>query len=1099
MKSEIFNINQEIDLGYRFDHNTKIIFLTGFERLQEKSTLYLKMSKPVEALVPLTDDLSFTVQQYMTLYSGRIRCQILELSLKTGSDNAYEIISNSPIFYAMVKESISNQPEITDPSLDLIYTQMHEMYLTIKNAYASGEFKGDTPIKGTDYWTDTDKQEIVDNTTEAMAPELNEIWEYAQRLDGYNWATVCALLATTGLEDYNEQRDYSAGKICMYWNESDYSASYVAKALKDVPANTEETYLDDTEEPDGITNGYWEYYSLQDILKGMNDDLNRLNTLTWINDTIDNYEISKQYHPNDIVKCEGVYYTCLKNTSYHDYSTELPSPGVKNGYWKPLITLANLYPSSYMINDWIAGSYKVGEIVKYNGKIYRCIKQINSYNHTTTPDVDIEYWELYEVATTYGDEILSLILDRYTKSETYSQGEVNDLISKIPKFAIEVVTALPTADISETTVYLLKTSEAETGNLYTEYIYVDSKWEMLGTQKLDLSSYYKSTEVDQLIAKEKTERQNADAALDTKISDEITRAKAAEADLETKVSDEATTARAAETTLQSNIDTLETKISDEAARAKAAESAETTRATNAEQANATAITTETTARENADTALQTSISEEKTARENADAALDTKISDEITRAKAAEADLETKVSDEATTARAAETTLQSNIDTLETKISDEAARAKAAESAETTRATNAEQANATAITTETTARENADTALQTSISEEKTARENADNDILSYLDRCFGIAKPITAKEIKIACRNGNIKSILGIGESIQFEVDGVKRNFLVMDFIENGQHSSGLKLMDNLQTGVIFQSELVLDSWQFDAKEAFYANAEELAAGTYNFTLTQYSYYTADAGKTFQFTTTQTIPANSKFAFNADYNVTLTNTAITIYKEDGVTAIETLTLTEGSGGTSLGELNHSKNGNLNASQRARLGNNNWKESAIRQRLNSDSATTGFWIAQNIWDMPPSWNNSAKGFLNSLSDDLRDNIARVERHTYRNTVSDEGGYDTTYDKIWLPSKKEIFMPSEFTSDDTEPFAFYQQGSQYTSASNGADPIRVKVDINGTVIYWWLESPHVGSAHSVRIVSREGACDYSRASYTNGVAPDFVIA
>ena len=991
MKSEIFNINQEIDLGYRFDHNTKIIFLTGFERLQEKSTLYLKMSKPVEALVPLTDDLSFTVQQYMTLYSGRIRCQILELSLKTGSDNAYEIISNSPIFYAMVKESISNQPEITDPSLDLIYTQMHEMYLTIKNAYASGEFKGDTPIKGTDYWTDTDKQEIVDNTTEAMAPELNEIWEYAQRLDGYNWATVCALLATTGLEDYNEQRDYSAGKICMYWNESDYSASYVAKALKDVPANTEETYLDDTEEPDGITNGYWEYYSLQDILKGMNDDLNRLNTLTWINDTIDNYEISKQYHPNDIVKCEGVYYTCLKNTSYHDYSTELPSPGVKNGYWKPLITLANLYPSSYMINDWIAGSYKVGEIVKYNGKIYRCIKQINSYNHTTTPDVDIEYWELYEVATTYGDEILSLILDRYTKSETYSQGEVNDLISKIPKFAIEVVTALPTADISETTVYLLKTSEAETGNLYTEYIYVDSKWEMLGTQKLDLSSYYKSTEVDQLIAKEKTERQNADAALDTKISDEIT------------------------------------------------------------------------------------------------------------RAKAAEADLETKVSDEATTARAAETTLQSNIDTLETKISDEAARAKAAESAETTRATNAEQANATAITTETTARENADTALQTSISEEKTARENADNDILSYLDRCFGIAKPITAKEIKIACRNGNIKSILGIGESIQFEVDGVKRNFLVMDFIENGQHSSGLKLMDNLQTGVIFQSELVLDSWQFDAKEAFYANAEELAAGTYNFTLTQYSYYTADAGKTFQFTTTQTIPANSKFAFNADYNVTLTNTAITIYKEDGVTAIETLTLTEGSGGTSLGELNHSKNGNLNASQRARLGNNNWKESAIRQRLNSDSATTGFWIAQNIWDMPPSWNNSAKGFLNSLSDDLRDNIARVERHTYRNTVSDEGGYDTTYDKIWLPSKKEIFMPSEFTSDDTEPFAFYQQGSQYTSASNGADPIRVKVDINGTVIYWWLESPHVGSAHSVRIVSREGACDYSRASYTNGVAPDFVIA
>lgn len=436
-----------------------------------------------------------------------------------------------------------------------------------------------------------------------------------------------------------------------------------------------------------------------------------------------------------------------------------------------------------------------------------------------------------------------------------------------------------------------------------------------------------------------------------------------------------------------------------------------------------------------------------------------------------------------------ETTARENADVaLETKISDEETRAKAAE-----------QANATAITTETDRASKAETALQTSINEEATARENADNDILSYLDRCFGIAKPITAKEIKIACRNGNIKSILGIGEAVQFEVDGVKRNFLVMDFIENGQHSSGLKLMDNLQTGVIFQSELVLDSLQFDAKEAFYANAEDMAAGTYNFQLTQYSYYTADVGKTFQFTTTQTIPANSKFVFNANYNAALANSTITIYKADGATVIETLTLTEGSGGTSLGELKHSKNGNLNASQRTRLGNSNWKESALRQLLNSDSSTTGFWTAQNIWDMPPSWNSSKKGFMSLLSDDLKNNIAKVERHTYRNTVCDDGGYDTTYDKIWLPSKKEIYMLSESTSDDTEPFAYYQEGSQYTSPSNSADLIRVKVNASGAVVYWWLESPNVGSASTVRRVDREGASDINSANTTYVVAPAFVIA
>ena len=61
-------------------------------------------------------------------------------------------------------------------------------------------------------------------------------------------------------------------------------------------------------------------------------------------------------------------------------------------------------------------------------------------------------------------------------------------VSAIPKFAVKVVTELPSADISTTTIYLVKTG-SEDKNLYTEYIYVDSKWEKLGEQKLDLSGY----------------------------------------------------------------------------------------------------------------------------------------------------------------------------------------------------------------------------------------------------------------------------------------------------------------------------------------------------------------------------------------------------------------------------------------------------------------------------------------------------------------------------------------------------------------------------------------------------------------------------------
>ena len=67
-----------------------------------------------------------------------------------------------------------------------------------------------------------------------------------------------------------------------------------------------------------------------------------------------------------------------------------------------------------------------------------------------------------------------------------------DELSAIPKFAIQVVTSLPTSNISTTTVYLLS-SGSDTNNIYTEYIYVNSKWEKLGEQKVDLTSYVQYT------------------------------------------------------------------------------------------------------------------------------------------------------------------------------------------------------------------------------------------------------------------------------------------------------------------------------------------------------------------------------------------------------------------------------------------------------------------------------------------------------------------------------------------------------------------------------------------------------------------------------
>lgn len=94
--------------------------------------------------------------------------------------------------------------------------------------------------------------------------------------------------------------------------------------------------------------------------------------------------------------------------------------------------------------------------------------------------------------------VVSDLVNYYTKSQTYSAEEIDQRISAIPKFAIEVVDALPAQNISSTTVYLLRTGD--TDNLYTEYIYVNGAWEVLGQQKVDLTGYATETWVEGKLA-----------------------------------------------------------------------------------------------------------------------------------------------------------------------------------------------------------------------------------------------------------------------------------------------------------------------------------------------------------------------------------------------------------------------------------------------------------------------------------------------------------------------------------------------------------------------------------------------------------------------
>lgn len=113
-------------------------------------------------------------------------------------------------------------------------------------------------------------------------------------------------------------------------------------------------------------------------------------------------------------------------------------------------------------------------------------------NPTTLSGYGITDAKIANGVITLGANSITPLTSHQSLSNYYTKGEVNSQISSIPKFAIAVVTDLPTKNISNTTIYLKKTG-SDTQNLYTEYIYVDG-WEQLGTQKLDLSGYLTKTD-----------------------------------------------------------------------------------------------------------------------------------------------------------------------------------------------------------------------------------------------------------------------------------------------------------------------------------------------------------------------------------------------------------------------------------------------------------------------------------------------------------------------------------------------------------------------------------------------------------------------------
>lgn len=288
----------------------------------------------------------------------------------------------------------------------------------------------------------------------------------------------------------------------------------------------------------------------------------------------------------------------------------------------------------------------------------------------------------------------------------------------------------------------------------------------------------------------------------------------------------------------------------------------------------------------------------------------------------------------------------------------------------------------------------------------------------------------------------------------------------------------------------------------QYDATEAFYCADLGLAAGTYNITISNQLWYTADNGKTFQFELTKALPVGGQLVFAMTYNATLEGKSVKSYaNKTTTTALETVTLTEGSEGTSLG----TTNGNspyVNHMHRAIFGSNNYAQSAVRQWLNSAAAAGSVWTPTNVFDRPASWATSYNGFMHGLPADflavVQPTVLACRTNSLFEVESLDGTafainqlYSLKADKFFLLSRPEIFGNWDSES--------YKDGTQLEYYNGLTATERIKRDAAGTARYAWLRSPNPSGASHARFVYTGGALSSYGACSGNGVAPACIIA
>lgn len=379
-------------------------------------------------------------------------------------------------------------------------------------------------------------------------------------------------------------------------------------------------------------------------------------------------------------------------------------------------------------------------------------------------------------------------------------------------------------------------------------------------------------------------------------------------------------------------------------------------------------------------------------------------------------------------------------------------------------------------------------AIETDISElkadlgDKSSLKTLDKtNIVSAINSLNSIVRIIANRDTSWAGIKENVKS--GYGEILypvgtDFSVScpsGAPYNDIVFTVV-NHRVENDEPIMTLLMKRCIY-------GIQFDAIQAAFVASEAMAAGTYHFKLLD-DYDTGyDGGKYVQFTIANPLVAGDQIVITWGYNQSWIGKNAYVYHAFDATPTETCVMSEGQGGTYLGVADGSS-ANLNHTHRLRYGSNNWKESAVREWLNSDAQAGAWQTQQTRFQRPCSYASSKAGFISYLDPSF---VAAVRTGTHlnrTNQVFDLLGTKVAYstdERFFLLSNEEIGFTSESGIVCGSLFSFYD-------GANNDDKIKYDITNENTAQLWWLRTPYPSYASYERSVISSGAL-YNYGAYS----------